>query len=452
MNSVRLYYIKHAGESDLSQIGPMLVEQWKSSLSVLKKDAIQRLLHHRNQVDSLAGLRLLRMCARDEGIANFDLKEVVYPAEGKPYWRKKDSFFDFNISHSGNFILVATSQSVILGVDVEKIKELKRLNFKMVMSPEELAKIREQPVLFFDLWSKKEAVVKAADTVGLAKMGDVSLNEDGANLDDRSWYLKTLNLDEAYVINLATNPYGKKPQQTSSEEAPDGVVVKDKKQPRRMTVKRKIGHVLLKPMILLIVNFIWLTCRVKVTGQENMDAIIEKQKPVIPCYWHQQHLFCAWYMLRQIKRGMKVGFLVSPSVDGEIPAQIVSSRGAKVIRGSSTRTGAQALRDMYQIIAKEGVSPVTTSDGPTGPIFKFKPGAAMLSQMTKAPMVPVACAAKRSDKWINGTGKTNSLKINSNILSRDHRSLDTANRVIIKHPIKCIIDGFNFSAAIIGAQ
>jgi len=197
---------------------------------------------------------------------------------------------------------------------------------------------------------------------------------------------------------MTTNPYSKKPEQKSSAE-PAGEtsgdeIKKNKNKPRQMTTKRKLTYILLKPVFLSIVNFIWLTCRVKVIGQANMDVVIDKQKPVIPCYWHQQHLFCAWYMLKQIKRGMNVGFLVSPSVDGEIPAQIVSARGARVIRGSSTRTGAQALRDMYQIIVKEGVSPVTTSDGPTGPIFKFKPGAAMLSQMTKAPMIPIACAAK----------------------------------------------------------
>ncbi len=208
---------------------------------------------------------------------------------------------------------------------------------------------------------------------------------------------------------MATNPYGKKPQQKTSAETSveasakisDAPVKKSKKNPREMTFKRRLSYALLKPVVLIIVNFIWLTCRVKIIGQENMDAVINQQKPVIPCYWHQQHLFCAWYMLRQIKRGMNVGFLVSPSVDGEIPAQIALSRGAKVIRGSSTRTGAQALRDMYQIIVKEGVSPVTTSDGPTGPIFKFKPGAAMLSQMTKAPMLPIACAAKSA--WYLGS-------------------------------------------------
>ena len=203
MNSVRLYYIKHAGEDDLAQLDPILIEQWTSSLSAQKRATIQRLLNHRSQVNSLAGLRLLNMCAKDEGLSDFNLNEIEYPESGKPYWKKEQRCFDFNISHSGDLILVAASQSVIVGVDVEKIKELKRLNFKMVMSAEELAKIQRKPVLFFDLWSKKEAVVKAADTIGLARMGHVKLEGDTASLDEKQWHLKTVNLDEEYVINLA---------------------------------------------------------------------------------------------------------------------------------------------------------------------------------------------------------------------------------------------------------
>ena len=200
---------------------------------------------------------------------------------------------------------------------------------------------------------------------------------------------------------MASNAYSKNSRPTAPPEKDKESTVTSVKARRQMTIKRKLGYVVLKVLILLIVKTILATCRVKVIGQKNMDDVHSKQLTVIPCYWHQQHLFCGWYMLRQIKRGMKVGFLVSPSVDGEIPAKIVSSRGATVIRGSSTRTGAKALREMYLIITKDKISPVTTSDGPTGPIFKFKPGAVMLSQMTKAPMLPLACAAKNA--WYLGS-------------------------------------------------
>jgi len=53
--------------------------------------------------------------------------------------------------------------------------------------------------------SGKEAVVKAADTVGLARMRDVSLNKDSAMLDEEQWFLRSIELDNQYAINMATS-------------------------------------------------------------------------------------------------------------------------------------------------------------------------------------------------------------------------------------------------------
>mgnify|MGYP001822538979 CR=1 FL=1 len=165
---------------------------------------------------------------------------------------------------------------------------------------------------------------------------------------------------------------------------------------RTMTFKRRRAYALARPLVVVIIRFIWLTCRVKtVIGEENAEKALATGKPFIPCYWHQQHIFCAWYLFKLQKRGLKLGFLISPSVDGEIPAKIVQSLGAVAIRGSSTRTGAKAIRDLYEVMAKQGVSPVNTADGPTGPIYKFKPGAVMLAQLTQYPMLPLAFVAER---------------------------------------------------------
>ena len=70
----------------------------------------------------------------------------------------------------------------------------------------------------------------------------------------------------------------------------------------------------------------------------------------------------------------------------------------RVIRGSSTHTGARALRDYYTALTKEKVSPVLTPDGPRGPRFKFKPGALLLAQMSGRPILPMAYAASRA--WL----------------------------------------------------
>jgi lysophospholipid acyltransferase (LPLAT)-like uncharacterized protein len=164
-----------------------------------------------------------------------------------------------------------------------------------------------------------------------------------------------------------------------------------------MDLKRRVIYALLTPLIRLILFVIWRTCKViSIIGEQHVTTVCDSGKPFIPCYWHQHHLFCTWYMKGLIKRGQKIGFLISPSVDGEIPARLARSWGGQVIRGSTTRAGAQTMRDMYNLVVKQGVSPVTTSDGPQGPIHVFKLGDILLSQFTKAPLLPLAYAADKA--------------------------------------------------------
>jgi hypothetical protein len=74
---------------------------------------------------------------------------------------------------------------------------------------------------------------------------------------------------------------------------------------------------------------------------------------------------------------------------------LVQKVGAHVIRGSSTHTGARALRDYYETIVKQQISPAITPDGPRGPLHEFKPGAIMLAQITGKPILPIAVAHSR---------------------------------------------------------
>lgn len=150
-------------------------------------------------------------------------------------------------------------------------------------------------------------------------------------------------------------------------------------------------------MLLGLIRLWWASCRVvKVVGVEHLDGALASHGSLLPCYWHQHELFCGRFLLQQRARGLVPGFLVSPSVDGEVPARIATQLGARVIRGSSTRTGARALRDYYQLLVHEGVSPVITPDGPTGPRYRFKPGGLLLAQLSGKPLLPMAFAASRA--------------------------------------------------------
>ena len=70
--------------------------------------------------------------------------------------------------------------------------------------------------------------------------------------------------------------------------------------------------------------------------------------------------------------------------------------GGEVIRGSSSHTGARTLRDFYQALVHDGISPVITPDGPRGPPWVFKGGALMLAQLSQRPIVPMTYFASRA--------------------------------------------------------
>jgi len=167
---------------------------------------------------------------------------------------------------------------------------------------------------------------------------------------------------------------------------------------RRMTRAREFLYRLAVPLGLAIIRAWMATNRVvRVVGLEHLDQALARAPSLVPVYWHQHTMHCGYFLL-QHPRGLTPGWLISPSVDGEIGAMVMQRLGAAVIRGSSTHTGARALRDYYQALVKENISPVITPDGPRGPRFKFKPGAVLLSQMSGRPILPMAYAASRA--WL----------------------------------------------------
>src|SRR5258705_5174723 len=181
--------------------------------------------------------------------------------------------------------------------------------------------------------------------------------------------------------------------ESSDNEARSSLYQPQTRSRRRLTLWRRAGYQLVVPIRLGIIRLWWLMCRVvRVTGYAHLRAAIERSGAIIPCYWHQHQLFCGRFLFIQRVAPIKVGFLISPSVDGEIGAMIVRRVGGHVIRGSSTNTGAKALRDYYQALAKGGVSPVITPDGPRGPAVVFKPRAILLSQVWQRRIGPLAYA------------------------------------------------------------
>jgi 4'-phosphopantetheinyl transferase len=87
-------------------------------------------------------------------------------AYGKPY--VPQASIQFNLSHSGNVILLIFANNVPIGVDVEQIRNIDDVDLivKQYLHPSEVkelsaCQLHESNEAFFSCWSKKEAVSKA---------------------------------------------------------------------------------------------------------------------------------------------------------------------------------------------------------------------------------------------------------------------------------------------------
>lgn len=92
--------------------------------------------------------------------------EISVNQFGKPCFI--NSSLQFNLSHSGNLVLMAFSANAIVGIDVEQERVIEDLELiaKQYFHPKEAAilqkmELNDQVKGFFSCWAKKEAVIKA---------------------------------------------------------------------------------------------------------------------------------------------------------------------------------------------------------------------------------------------------------------------------------------------------
>lgn len=171
---------------------------------------------------------------------------------------------------------------------------------------------------------------------------------------------------------------------------------------RRMNTARRVYYFLGLPVLRALIRLLTATYRIeKISGAEHIEPYLDGETLCAPCYWHQHHVIGSTLIRSWIRRGFKACFLVSGSVDGEVPERVARAWGAEVIRGSANQSGALALRDM-QGMMKNGFSIVTTADGPRGPKYEFKMGAVLMARIAGVPIIPIGCAADRAwylDRW-----------------------------------------------------
>ncbi len=110
--------------------------------------------------------------------------------------------------------------------------------------------------------------------------------------------------------------------------------------------------------------------------------------PLIWVFWHNR-LLVVPVIYERYFRHRKSAVLISRSRDGGILAGVIERFGGEPVRGSSSRGGASALRELQRRVLA-GHDAYITPDGPKGPRYSVNAGALWLARATAAPLLPVS--------------------------------------------------------------
>lgn len=147
----------------------------------------------------------------------------------------------------------------------------------------------------------------------------------------------------------------------------------------------------------LLLSFLWLflhvlakTLRIKSneTAQLFLNGEMHKENRVgssFLLFWHNQLLLIFLVLITRKKNLPPIKVMVSSNKSADIFAALLELCGYSIVRGSANNKSLQALKGIHNAI-KDNHIIAYAADGPTGPIYQFKPGAVFLSHKYKVPI------------------------------------------------------------------
>lgn len=155
--------------------------------------------------------------------------------------------------------------------------------------------------------------------------------------------------------------------------------------------KAKWHQRLAAAFIYFLIRVIAATIRFQIDDRSGLLKGASKEK-VIFAIWHNRLALSLMLYRRYVLRfapERRMAGMVSASRDGGLLARILERFGVEPVRGSSSRRGPQALREMVSC-AERGFDLAITPDGPRGPCYKVQEGVISTAQLTGLPIVPVS--------------------------------------------------------------
>lgn len=139
----------------------------------------------------------------------------------------------------------------------------------------------------------------------------------------------------------------------------------------------------LPPLAALLLRLLKLSVKFTVIGRPELN----KGENIIFSFWHGRML-----MLPFIKPDCQVTVMVSRHKDGELISRLLAWFGIGSARGSTTRGGVMALKQIIRL-ARQGHSIAFSPDGPRGPRYVAQMGVIQAAMATGLPIYPITYSA-----------------------------------------------------------
>lgn len=164
-----------------------------------------KILKYHNWQDgerSLAGNILLLKGLYSIGQKQYTLDDLKYTKFQKPYF---DEAISFNITHSGEYVICALSETNRVGVDVEVIKDIPMEDFTNLFANQEwndVINATNKLRAFYTLWTKKEAFLKAVGCGLSQPLNEVVIENDRITWENQPWFLHEIVLDQYHIAYI----------------------------------------------------------------------------------------------------------------------------------------------------------------------------------------------------------------------------------------------------------
>jgi len=143
-------------------------------------------------------------------------------------------------------------------------------------------------------------------------------------------------------------------------------------------------------LLWLVSTAIAFTVRIRAIGMERLQEMQDSGRGGIVVLWHGTTMLPIFYCRH---RGLWA--IISESRDGELQNRLVTSRGYRTIRGSSSSRGVRAFLEAAKRI-EEGAVIAITPDGPRGPARVVQLGTVLLAERAGCQVLPVGVAFARA--------------------------------------------------------